>query len=124
MSQGKWILIIEDEVELCENYKIKLVAEGLKVLTANTVLDAGAKLANQEFGVIVLDIRLGEESGEKVIAALKKNKASVNFATPILITSGELDVDLITRIRADVKGVMVKPFSLDDLATKVKSLLN
>ncbi len=117
------ILVVEDDAELANTLVETLNDLGLTAFSATTVRAAGFKLKNQLFSCVILDIRLGEETGEVVIDIMKQNKKSLNVETPILLMSGNIDLGLIKKIGSKVQGAIVKPFTPKDLLKKLKPIL-
>ncbi len=117
------ILVVEDDADLANTLVETLNDLGLVAFTAKTVRAAGFKLKNQSFSCVILDIRLGEETGEVVIDTMRQNKKSPNHETPILLMSGNIDLGLLKKIGSKVQGAIVKPFTPKDLLKKLKPIL-
>jgi two-component system phosphate regulon response regulator PhoB len=117
------ILIVEDEEDLRNHYKMHLEKAGYNVVATGNVQDAKHKLSNEKFNLVILDLRLGGGSGIEVIDQMKKDTASnLNLESHILAISGHMDNDTLNQIGRRVQGALVKPFKLKDLMTKVKEL--
>ena len=56
------ILVVDDELDLCEILQFNLETEGYEVVTANSAEEA-FKLPLQEYALILLDVMMGEMSG-------------------------------------------------------------
>ncbi len=125
MDEQPWILLVEDEPDIAEILHSVLTSHGYRVMQSAKVADAVTKLGNQLFACLVLDMRLaGGDSGEDIIAAARSSKKELNATTPIVVTSGHLDAELVKRIGHHVAGVLVKPFSPDTLLAKVQSAIS
>ena len=53
------ILVVDDELDLCEILQFNLETEGYEVVTANSAEEA-FKLPLQEYALILLDVMMGE----------------------------------------------------------------
>jgi CheY-like chemotaxis protein len=118
----KSVLIIEDEAEFAEILSERLRQEGFAVQSCDCVPEANLRIKNQRFDCIVVDIRLAKGTGDQVITYTRRFPENLNYKTPILVTSGELEPDLLKRIGKDIQGALVKPFPLNSLTEKVKAL--
>lgn len=121
-SKQRWILIVEDEEELANLLSTKLGNAGFRVIRCGRVSDALQKVTNQRFACILLDMRLEQGSGERIIQFVRDDKTGYNFETPILVMSGHLSPDMVKKISKQVSGVLVKPFDHDTLINKIQSL--
>lgn len=122
MEPAKWILYVEDDPEFSAVMVESLEEVGFKVVVAISVKDAISKMKNQNFMCMVTDIRLGQESGEEVIAYTRDKKAGMMFNVPVIVTSGFLDRSLMDRLKFTILGALVKPFDPEKLIEKIKSI--
>lgn len=116
-------MIIEDDQELRQLIQDACVGAGFLVLTSDSVTDALGKLQRQKVHLVVLDMGLKQGDGEFLLQQIRLNNPGGNAKTPILVASGTLDLPLIQRTKTDVQGVLVKPYSIDELIQRAKSLL-
>ncbi|MGZ3651044.1 MAG: response regulator, partial [Bdellovibrionota bacterium] len=110
MKENKFVLVVEDDEDLCKAVQSSLNSAGYKAVSAHTLRDAILKIRNQAFFSIVLDIHLGDENGEEVIENARSRSESLNKETPIVVMSGFLDRDLVQNLAGRVQGAIVKPF--------------
>lgn len=118
----KWVLIVEDDVEIAKDLGEGLRRGGFKSVFAANVSEAIVKLSNQHFDCILLDMRLQRGSGEQIITHVRQNNP-LNEKTPIMVISGFLDADLVKRIKDQVNGILVKPFNFATLTKKLHDLI-
>ncbi len=113
------ILIIDDDVELCEliaeflepeNFQIEAVHSGTK----------GLELAlNQNFDLIVLDVMLPGTRGFDVLQRIR-----VNSRVPvIMLTARGEDVDRILGLEIGADDYVPKPFNPRELAARIHAVL-
>lgn len=112
------ILVVEDDEELSQAFSYRLQSVGYSTVTASTVSEAIKKLSNQKFQLIIVDMILGRETGEKIINVIRKDLCGLNTKSPILVCSGQLKIDMFDEIQHFVDDVIVKPFELDVLVQK------
>jgi DNA-binding NtrC family response regulator len=112
MKEEKYILVVEDEVDLCHAIAVALKKAGYKSMGCATARDAMMKMKNQTYHCILTDIRLGSDSGEDLVEQIRDRKDLLNLDTPILVMSGYLDKGLVSRIARHIQGALVKPFEI------------
>ena len=95
----KSILIIDDNIELADSLCEYLGNHGYFTLAAYNVNDAIKKLENQKFHLIVVDLHLGDQNGEKIINVIRKDLCGLNMRSPILVCSGHLDSKSLVSLR-------------------------
>lgn len=120
MNEEKSVLVVEDDVALCNSILSTLQRNGFKPFGATELRDATLKLKNQTFACILLDIRLGADSGEELIEFIRERKDALNIDTPILVISGHLDRPLVSKIAKKIQGALVKPFDMNTLLECVR----
>jgi len=119
MSQ---ILVVEDEEHLAQGLRFNLEAEGYEVETVADGRTAAALLANPDrsFDLVVLDLMLPEMNGFEVA---RRARAAGNYA-PILILTAKDDIqDRVRGLEEGADDYLAKPFDLDELLARVRSLL-
>jgi DNA-binding NtrC family response regulator len=119
----KHILIVEDDADLCNAMMKMLFDAEYEPHGSLTIKDAQLKLQNQAYGCIILDMRLGESTGEELIEFIRGGQGSLNNRTPILVVSGYLDKALVQKIAGKIQGALVKPFDTQTLLSNVKKLV-
>jgi CheY-like chemotaxis protein len=122
---AKNILLIDDE-ELIIRSLIKLLEKkGYQVLVAKNGQDAIAMVEEEQFDLIVADIRMpginGVETIEAIYGIFNKTNAS---KTPVIFITGYADEDIKKKAEA-LKPVayIYKPFDIPDLVDKIKEVL-
>ena len=77
------ILVVDDELDLCEILQYNLETEGYEVMTANSAEEA-LELPLHDFSLILLDVMMGEMSGFQMARKIKDNPATSQI--PIILT--------------------------------------
>jgi DNA-binding response OmpR family regulator len=112
------ILIVDDEVNVRKLYSEELESEGYKTLSAATVDEAIQKVETENPDLIVLDIKLGEESGIECLLKIVEYRKDL----PIIINSAySIYKDNFQTWAAD--AYIVKSMDLEPLKIKIKELL-
>lgn len=119
----KSILVVEDDVDVCNAIITALTRQGYKTTGVTTAREATFKLKNQKYSCVLLDMRLGEENGDLLIDFMRERKDSANTATPVIVVSGFLDKELVLKIASKIQGAIVKPFEQKDLIAMVEKLI-
>jgi DNA-binding response OmpR family regulator len=120
----KSILVIEDDQELARSTVEILSREGFFTLSVDNVTDAIKKLENQKFHLVIADMHLGSQTGEKIIHVIRKDLCGLNIRTPILVCSGQLKPKMFDNIKFYIDDVIIKPFKIADLTAKAKHWTN
>ncbi len=117
------MLVVDDDVVLCEVVGRILETGGYRVILAN-----GGKQAleiysrqHQEIDLVVLDIIMPDMNGKKVYEGLKK----INAKVKVLISSGYSTTGQAQAILADgARGFLQKPYERADMLHKVRQVLD
>lgn len=113
------ILLIEDDIVLCETLSYNLQREGYETLTAGDGI-AGLDLARTSRpDLIILDVMLPLLDGLSVCRMLRAESA----VPIIMLTARQDEVDRITGFEMGADDYVVKPFSLGELFARVRAAL-
>ena len=118
------VLIVEDDKELREMLKLSLLRRGITVLEAENGKDAITRFKPLLTDLVVTDLIMPEEDGLKVVIKLRELKPSIK----IIAISGGGKVgpgsylNLAKALGAD--AIYSKPFSVNDLISKIEQLLD
>jgi len=118
------ILIVDDEVTVCNSLSRYLEEFGYHTVTAESAEAALELMAGQEFDLAVVDIRLPGISGDAFISRAHGERPGMRF----LIHTGSAEYELpreLRRIGMDNEHVFQKPLpDLDVLRRAVDRILN
>ncbi len=115
------ILVVDDEDDLCEILKFNLENEGYEVDTANSAEEA-LRMDISSYDLLLLDVMMGEISGFKMASLLKKDKKTAHIPI-IFITAKDTENDTVTGFNLGADDYISKPFSLREVAARVKAVL-
>lgn len=120
MSGTSTILLIDDDVDLCESIKNLLAQHGFKTLITHNSHQIEGLLKNNPIDLILLDIIL--PGGKDGIAICKLIRHLTN--APIIMLSGvETDVEKIISLEVGADNYITKPFNSRVLLAHIHSAL-
>ena len=116
------VLAIDDEPEILNIVKQCLESEHVPVLTASGS-KAGLEMYEKrwrEIGVVLLDYLMPEMTGDLVLECLQR----INPEVRVLLLTGCDDQVARIMFEKGVRGVIQKPFYIDDLVQRVRDELS
>src|SRR4030088_2545353 len=113
------ILVIDDDVELCELVTEYLQPEGFRVLTAHDGIAGAERALSGEFALVVLDLMLPGIDGNEV---LRRIRSQSKLPVIILTARGE-DSDRIMGLEGGADDYVPKPFNPRELAARIRAVL-
>ena len=116
------ILAVDDEVHILELISFNLKAAGYHVVTALTGEEALKRCEVERPSLVLLDIMLPGIDGLEVCRRLKGDRMTNNIPIIMLTARGD-EVDKILGLELGADDYITKPFSVRELAARVKSLL-
>ncbi|PHR19747.1 MAG: hybrid sensor histidine kinase/response regulator [Hoeflea sp.] len=117
------VLLVEDEEAVRRGGKRMLEARGYEVHEAGTGVEALEVLAELEgkVDIVVSDVVMPEMDGPTLLTELRKDYPDMKF----IFVSGYAEDAFAKNLPADAKfGFLAKPFSLKQLATAVREMLD
>jgi DNA-binding response OmpR family regulator len=114
------ILLIEDEPGIVDFVKRGLEAEGFPVEAALDGVEGERRALRESFDLIVLDLMLPGRGGMEILSTLRQARLSVPVI--VLTARGEVE-DRVAGLDAGAVDYLVKPFSLAELAARVRAQL-
>lgn len=118
----KNILIIDDEELIIRSLAKVLEREGYLVLVAKNGADALAMSQEEDFDLIIADIRMPGINGVDTVDAIFKDlKRKQKKKTPVIFITGYADKEIEARAQAlEPAAYIYKPFDISTLIDKVK----
>lgn len=115
------ILVIDDEIDLCEILEFNLSAAGYQVDTALSTEEALEKDVTQ-FDLLLLDVMLPGVSGFALARKLKEDSTTADIPI-IFITALSAEHDLLRGFNLGADDYISKPFSVREVLARVKAVL-
>jgi DNA-binding response OmpR family regulator len=114
------VLLVEDDTMIGQGLKTALRQDGYVVDWVQDGQSADAALSTSTFDLVLLDLGLPKRDGLEVLRNLRQR----GTATPVIILTARDDVqDRIAGLDAGADDYIVKPFDLDELAARMRSVL-
>ena len=121
MSDAK-VLVVEDEEALSELLGYNLTREGFDVSLARDGEEALLKVAEDRFDAVVLDWMLPNVSGIEVCRRLRAGDETRDLPV-IMLTARAEETDRIRGLETGADDYVVKPFSMGELAARIRAVL-
>lgn len=114
------VLLIEDEKEVAELYKLKLTLDGYEVMIAEGGQEGLDKAFKYNPELIFLDIKMPEMDGFEVLKELRKTPKTKD--TPVVVLSNFDEQDLIEKgLTLGASEYLIKSqFTPEAISNKVK----
>ena len=114
------VLVVEDDRMIAKGLHTALKQDGYAVDGVSDGRSAAEALRSSRFDVVLLDLGLPERDGLEVLRELR----SRGDATPVIIVTARDDVqNRIQGLDAGADDYIVKPFDLDEVAARMRSVL-
>ncbi|HPH53835.1 MAG: response regulator transcription factor [Bacteroidales bacterium] len=115
------ILVIEDEVDLCEILQFNLEQDGHQVDITNSA-ESAMKMDIASYDLLLLDVMLGGISGFRLASLLRENPVTANI--PIIFTTalGESS-DVVKGLEAGGDDYICKPVRIAELKARIRAVL-
>jgi two-component system, NtrC family, response regulator GlrR len=110
------VMIVDDDVALCELLSLRIGAKGYRVSIENSVKGALARLGGERIDAMLLDLRIGSDDGFDVLDAVAKRTPDVSVI--VLTAHGSIDT-AVDAVRRGAFGFVTKPFHDHDLLQKL-----
>lgn len=122
MSQGKNILVVEDEVDLADLICFHLEKEGFTCRRQYDGNGALAEVQRDPPDLVLLDRMLPKVSGEDVVSRLKREPRTAGIPI-IMLTAKVEETDELVGFALGADDYIRKPFSMKLLAARVAAIL-
>lgn len=115
------ILVAEDEPMLLKTIELKLRKEGYEVITTSDGREAAAKIEETDPDMVITDIMMPYVSGLEIVSIVRKR---IHKKIPIIMLSAmEQEKVVMEAFELGADDYITKPFSLNELAIRVKRLM-
>jgi DNA-binding response OmpR family regulator len=118
-SHMERLLLVDDDVELCEILTDYFSAEGFDVESAHDGMRGLERARSGEHAIMILDLLL---PGMRGLDVLRQMRADSNIPVLILTARGD-DVDRIVGLELGADDYLAKPFNSRELMARVRAIL-
>jgi len=113
-------LLVVYEPFLCDAVAASLRFLGFEVATADSGADALRLARDRPFDLLVLDVMLPDTDGFEVVRRLRRDGCHV---PAIFLTARDTQADKVTGLTLGGDDYMTKPFGLEELAARIRTVL-
>ncbi|MCW8825259.1 MAG: response regulator, partial [Gammaproteobacteria bacterium] len=118
-QQTERILIVDDDVDLCDLLKRYLTENGYEVTSVGSGQEMDSYLSENQTDLIILDIMLPGEDGLSIAKRLK----SITQAPIIMLSARGEEIDRILGLEMGADDYLAKPFSSRELLARIRAQL-
>jgi two-component system response regulator QseB len=114
------VLLVEDDTMIAQGLQTALRTAGFAVDWVRDGESATAALRTPAFDLVLLDLGLPRRDGIEVLRELRHR----GDATPVIVLTARDDIrDRVTGLDAGADDYIVKPFDLDEVTARMRSVL-
>jgi DNA-binding response OmpR family regulator len=113
------ILVVDDEEAIAEAVRARLESEGYEVIVASDGPQAIQLHAERRPDLVVLDLMLPGMDGLEVCQAIQRT----SWTPVLMLTARTEEADTVAGFAVGADDYLTKPFSLRELAARVKAIL-
>ena len=114
------ILVVDDEPSLRELLEIMFHKQRHEVTTAATLAHALGLVADEEYDLVVSDLRLGTDSGLQLLEAVKARFPATEV---VMITAFATTENAVQAMKLGAYDYVLKPFKMDELSLVAEKAL-
>lgn len=113
------ILVVDDDLNICELLRLYLEKEGFEVVIANDGASAVSVFRDESPSLVLLDIMLPKLDGWQVCREIRKFSE-----TPIIMLTAKGEVfDRVLGLELGADDYVVKPFDTKEIVARIKAVL-
>jgi two-component system alkaline phosphatase synthesis response regulator PhoP len=119
---GKKILVVDDDIQLCQLVSDILEEHGFQTLVAYNTDQAFKKLYENNPDLIVLDVWLPSIGGLEFCRQIRQDERGRHVPV-LMLTVQDKEMDKVMGLEMGADDYMTKPFSQRELLARIKALL-
>lgn len=114
------VLLVDDEDRFLSTTIKILRHKGIDAYGASNAKEALELAAREQFDAVLLDMKLGEDSGLDVLRALRAN----GVETEVIVLTGHALPELPAELAGEgVSDYLLKPVEPDEIASRIESVI-
>ena len=114
------LLLVEDDAMIGDSLRKGLRQEGYVVDWVQDGAAAEAALLAEPYAMVLLDLGLPRKDGVAVLEGLRRRK---NRVPVLILTARDAVTDRVKGLDLGADDYLVKPFSLDELAARIRAVM-
>ena len=122
MNDKQVIVVAEDEPQIANLVRYKLEKSGYEVLWGEDGQRAWELIKENNPDLVILDVMMPVMDGFEVLRAMQGASETREIPT-IMLTARGLEEDILKGFEEGAVDYMVKPFSVTELAARVKATI-
>lgn len=119
-TRPQQILVVDDELQVCDILSEALTRMGHEVVTAADGQEAVEKLGSGSFSVVITDMDMPRMDGMELIRHLVKHQRETDI---IAITGHTMRYNYTDVVAAGASDFITKPFTLNELEAKLNRII-
>jgi len=116
---GTRLLVVDDDINICDLLKIYFENEGYEVKTASDGVEGVAAFKMHDPDLVLLDIMMPKKDGWQVCREIRE----LSSKPVIMITAKGEIFDKVLGLELGADDFVVKPFDMKELSARVKAVL-
>jgi two-component system OmpR family response regulator len=122
MSVARRVLVVDDQEDIREMARLVLTGAGYDVATASSGREALRLAREAPFDLMLLDINMPELDGWATLRLLRADETHDDLKVAMFSVKSEVR-DKVAGLKDGAIDYLTKPFSVDELVTRVARLL-
>jgi DNA-binding response OmpR family regulator len=114
------ILLVDDDKQILSDIKEVLVRQTYLVDVSNSVQNALTKCIDNEYDCAIVDWTLPDGEGTSIVSELRKNNSKTKI---LMLTARTRSLDVVHGLNLGADDYLTKPFEMDILLARLRSLL-
>ncbi|MCG8352841.1 MAG: response regulator transcription factor [Chloroflexales bacterium] len=119
MEQQRTVLVVDDDQGLRELIRINLEHDGYGILQAANGLECLTLVREHRPDLVILDVMMPEMDGLETCGKLRE----FSQIPVLMLTAKVQSEDIITGLDRGADDYLIKPFNMDELSARIRSLL-
>lgn len=119
MDNVERILVVDDDIGICEFLEDYLTTTGFTVFIANNGAQMRTIISENEIDLVLLDLMMPGEDGLTLTRYLREN----SDVAIIILTGMDEEVDRVVGLEMGADDYVAKPFSSRELLARIKTVL-
>ncbi len=113
------VLVIDDDDNICELFRMYLEKEGYEVRTAGDGVEGLEAFRKHEPDIVLLDVMMPKKDGWQVCREIREHSV-----TPIIMITAKGDtIDKVLGLELGADDYMVKPIDMKEMFARIKAVL-